>query len=145
MCFSPDWRRDIHNNFIIPFKTLEHDVYCDQPADATEFGLSSVVLTKFRKSKRSKLLWEGIVRNYWQSYNFRKRKMTPYKIFVRTAYLDLGIKHQYTEEFHPSQVRLKGITIASSLRESLRVSHRVPAGGSLALVYFRLSDCREHE
>ncbi|KAJ7336073.1 adaptive immune response [Desmophyllum pertusum] len=89
-------------------KTLEHDVYCDQPADATEFGLSSVVLTKFRKSKRSKLLWEGIVRNYWQSYNFRKRKMTPYKIFVRTAYLDLGIKHQYTEEFHPSQVRLKG-------------------------------------
>ena len=98
---------DIHDNFILPFKDLVMYAYCDQPADTEVFGIGSVVLTKFSK-KRDRLL-EGRVYRYDKSYNWRRRKHTTYRIFVRTEYYELGVKDQIEESFHPDGVRLKGM------------------------------------
>lgn len=104
LCFSPEARGDIHYNFIIPFKSLTLDVYCDQPADPAMFGINSVVLTEFKKKQG--YLWEGRVRSYSNAWNSKRQTALPYRIQVRTFYHDL--KEQITEWFSPSQVRLKG-------------------------------------
>lgn len=104
LCFSPEARGDIHYNFIIPFKSLTLDVYCDQPADPAMFGINSVVLTEFKKKQG--YLWEGRVRSYSNAWNSKRQTALPYRIQVRTFYHDL--KKQITEWFSPSQVRLKG-------------------------------------
>lgn len=108
LCFSPDWRRDIHDNFMIPFKNLKLDVYCDEPADPGAFGINSVVLARFSKKKLH--LWEANVRSYWADWDEKRSKSLPYSISVTTDYFDLG-KKQLKESFPPHKLRLKGITL----------------------------------
>ena len=118
LCFSPYWRADIHDNFIIPFKDLTFSVYVDEPADASAFGINSAVLASFSKKKNT--LWEGRVYSYFEGYNWAKRRRLKYKIFVRTEYQDLG-NNQLQEAFHPNEVKLKGIiplTVSSVGRAS---------------------------
>ena len=104
LCFSPDWRVDIHDNFIIPFEDLTSSVYVDEPANSMEFRVGSAVLTRFSQKKDA--LWEGDVRAYWKGYNWVKHIVEIYSIDVKTNYRDL--KHQLEESFHPSEVLLKG-------------------------------------
>lgn len=104
LCFSPDWREDIHDNFIIPFKDLELSVVVDEPARPDEFGFNSVVLARF--SEKRNTIWEAIVYQYWSGYNYKYRKRMPYKIFVTTDFEDLDV--QLKDDFHPNSVRLKG-------------------------------------
>lgn len=106
LCFSSDWREDIHDNYIVPFKYLTFSVYVDQPADSDFFGFSSAVLARFSKKRDS--FWEGRVYSYSSGWSWSKRKFVTYRIVVRTEFVDL--KHQLEEAFHPSQVRLKGNT-----------------------------------
>ncbi|PFX29470.1 Polynucleotide 5'-hydroxyl-kinase NOL9 [Stylophora pistillata] len=104
LCFSPEWKRNIHYYFIIPFKNLYIDVYVDQPADPAVFGINSVVLTRFKQ--KPGYLWEGLVTTYWNGWDSKRKRTVPTSIQVRTDYHDL--KEQLTEWFSPSQLRLKG-------------------------------------
>ena len=106
LCFSPDWRRDIHDHFIISFENLIFSVYVDEPANPNEFGLNSAVLVRFSKKKTT--LWEARVKSYFTAYNWAKHKRMTYQINVKTEYQDLAV--QLSESFHPSQVLLKGNT-----------------------------------
>jgi len=106
LCFSSDWRGDIHDNFIVPLKYLTFSVYVDQPANSDEFGYGSAVLTRF--SKKRDAYWEARVWSYYSGWSWSKRKFVTYRINVRTEFIDL--KEQLQESFNPNQVRLKGIT-----------------------------------
>ena len=106
LCFSPDWRGDIHDNFIIPFKDLRFSLYVDEIANPNEFGYRSPVLVRFSKKKNT--LWEARVYKYSQSYSWLTGKGTVNSISVRTEFVDL--KTQLQESFHPNQARLKGNT-----------------------------------
>ena len=106
MCFSSDWRGDIHGNFIIPFKDLRFSLYVDEIANPNEFGLRSPVLVRF--SKKRNTLWEARVYQYSQSYSWLTGKGTINRISVRTEFVDL--EKQLQESFHPNQARLKGNT-----------------------------------
>lgn len=105
LCFSPYWRRDIHNNFIIPFEDLKSSVYVDEVA-ISGIGLGSTVLTEF--SKKKNYLWEADVYMYWAGWNSKYRRRMPYRVFVETDFVDLEV--QLKEAFHPSEVRLKSNT-----------------------------------
>jgi len=104
LCFSADWRGDIHDNYIVPFKFLVYSLYVDQPADSDAFGLKSAVLVRF--SKKRDAYWEARVLGYSMGWDYKKRKIVTYRIIVRTEFI--GLKEQLQESFSPNQARLKG-------------------------------------
>ena len=105
LCFSPYWRQDIHDNFIIPFKDLKFSVYVDEIV-IPRFGLGSVVLTEF--SQKKNYLWEARVYRYRAGWNSKYGRMLAYQLFVTTDFVDLKV--QLKESFHPNSVRKKGNT-----------------------------------
>lgn len=106
LCFSPYWRGDIHDNFIIPFKDLRFSLYVDEIADPIEFGHRSPVLVTFSKKKDT--LWEARIYKHTLYLNWLTCRVTVTKIHVRTEFVDL--ETQLEEAFHPNQARLKGNT-----------------------------------
>ena len=113
LCFSPDHKEDIHDFYVIPFKNIRRDVYCDQVPNLNVrgFGINSVILAKFRAAVDKKQYWQAVVNRY--SKNGRRQVIS---LVARTVFHSLGV-NQIEESFQPNQVWLQGMHATSSVEE----------------------------